>query len=241
MFDFLKHFSKELNNANCTAIIAAAGNGTRMGEGNKLLIEILGRPVLAYTIEAFEMCELVDEIIIAAKEEDIVEYGKIIKDNDFQKVSKIILGGDERQDSVNNGLKEINEQCEIVLIHDGARPLISPEVIEEAILQCVQHQAVVVGVPIKDTIKTINDDFDIIDTPDRNNLWIAQTPQVFSKDIIINAYEKAKEDGYISTDDSALVERLGIKIKMIEGEYQNIKLTTKEDVKIIESFLGGIL
>lgn len=239
MFDFIKGADKVNSNVSCAAIIVAAGNSTRMkNTENKQFVEILGKPVLAYTLEAFEECDLVSQIIIVTKEEDIVYCNNaIVEEYGFTKVKKIIAGGEERQQSVYNGLKEVEQDADIVVIHDGARPLVDAEDIEKSIFECIESKAVVIGVKIKDTIKMVDQNGFVVETPDRQNLWIAQTPQTFDYKIILKAHEIAKQEGLMGTDDAVLVERLGYKVKVVEGKYENIKITTEDDLKIVEAFL----
>lgn len=222
-----------------SVIIAAAGMSNRMRSSvNKQFISIDNKPILTHTLEKFEKCRYVDEIIVVAKEDE-VDYckRKIIRRFNFKKVSKVVKGGRERQDSVYNGLLALNENCNIVLIHDGARPFIKLKNIEESVEETANFGACVVGVPVKDTIKIIQKDKSVLNTPDRNQIWAAQTPQSFRYDIIMKAYRSAIYDGFIGTDDSMLVERLGIDVKMILGSYENIKITTPEDLIIAESLL----
>ncbi len=222
-----------------SVIIAAAGMSNRMGSKvNKQFIYINNKPILAHTIDKFEKCKYIDEIIVVAKEDEIDYCRKeIVKRYRFNKVSKIVRGGKERQDSVYNGILALDERCSIVVSHDGARPFIKVENIIDGIEGAVKHDACVVGVPVKDTIKVVGDDNSIDNTPKRDVLWAAQTPQCFKKDIIMKGYMKAMEDGFVGTDDSVLVERLGIDVKMISGSYDNIKITTPEDLIIAESIL----
>lgn len=222
-----------------SVIIAAAGMSNRMGSKiNKQFIFINNKPILAHTIEKFERCKYVDEIIVVAKESEIDYCRKeIIKRYGFNKVSKIVKGGMERQDSVYNGILALNEKTDIVLSHDGARPFVKIKNIIDGIDGAVKHGACVVGVPVKDTIKVVGDNNGIDKTPKRKALWAAQTPQCFKKDILIEGYRKAMEDNFVGTDDSVLVERLGLNVKMIMGSYENIKITTPEDLIIAESIL----
>ena len=222
-----------------SVIIAAAGMSNRMGsEINKQFIFINNKPILAYTIEEFERCKYVDEIIVVAKEDEIDYCRKeIIKRYKFNKVSKIVRGGKERQDSVYNGILALDERTTIVLSHDGARPFVKPQNIIDGIEGAIKYGACVIGVPVKDTIKVVGQDKDIDKTPKRDVLWAAQTPQCFKKNIIMKGYRKAIEDGFVGTDDSVMVERLGIDVKMIMGSYENIKITTPEDLIIAESIL----
>lgn len=222
-----------------SVIIAAAGMSNRMGSKiNKQFISINNKPILAHTIEKFEKCKYVDEIIVVAKEREIDYCRKeIVRRYRFNKVSAIVKGGKERQDSVYNGILALNEKSDIVLSHDGARPFVKLKNIIDGIDGALKYGACVIGVPVKDTIKVVGDHKDIDKTPKRDVLWAAQTPQCFKKDIIMEGYRKAIEDKFVGTDDSVLIERLGLDVKMIMGSYENIKITTPEDLIIAESIL----
>lgn len=220
-----------------SVIIAAAGMSNRMGSKmNKQFIAIDGKPILAHTIEKFENSRFIDEIILISKEEEI-EYCRkeIVKKYKFNKITNIIRGGKERQDSVYNGILALDERSSIVLIHDGARPFVKNENIEDGIKSVIKDGACVIGVPVKDTIKVVGANEIIDNTPRRSMLWAAQTPQCFLKDLIIRGYEKAISDNFLGTDDSSIVERLGYDVKMIMGSYENIKITTPEDLILAES------
>lgn len=222
-----------------SVIVAAAGMSNRMGSKiNKQFIDIDNKPVLAHTLKKFEESSYIDEIILISKEEE-VEYCRkeIVKKYDFKKIKKIIKGGKERQDSVYNGILALNERCDIVLTHDGARPFVRKENIEDGIRGVLEHGACVIGVPVKDTIKVIDEEENIHHTPKRSMLWAAQTPQCFWKRLLQKGYEYAIDEGIIGTDDSSLVEKAGYNVKMIMGNYDNIKITTPEDLVIAESLL----
>lgn len=222
-----------------SAIIAAAGMSNRMGSKiNKQFIAIGNKPILVHTLEKFEQCKYIDEIILVSKEEE-VEYCRkeIVRKYGFKKVTNIIRGGKERQDSIYNGLLALNENTDIVLTHDGARPFVKVEHIEDGIKGVVEHGACVIGVPVKDTIKVVGDSEIVHHTPKRSLLWAAQTPQCFWTHLIMKGYEHAMNEGIVGTDDSSLVERIGHDIKMIMGSYDNIKITTPEDLIIAESLL----
>ena len=223
------------------AVITAAGQGTRMkSDINKQFIEIGGVPVLARTIKAFQDCEYIHSIVLVVNEKEISYCQKNIIDKySFSKVKKIVPGGKERQQSVYRGLCEIDSDCEIVLIHDGARPFIKNREIINCINAARQNDACGVGVRSKDTIKVSDEDNFVKATPDRNTLWSIQTPQCFTYNVIMQAHEKAIADGYIGTDDMVLVERLGVRVKIVEGDYSNIKITTPEDILIGERFLDS--
>jgi 2-C-methyl-D-erythritol 4-phosphate cytidylyltransferase len=224
----------------CSAIIVAAGKGTRMQSAkNKQFIDILDKPVLAYTLEAFDDCSVIDEIIIVTRQEDIMLCKEIVDISELNKVSKIIVGGGERQDSVYNGLKEISTEATIVAVHDGARPLILTEHIEEAVEAAIENGAAAVGVRVKDTIKLVDDNNNIVNTLDRSKLWAVQTPQVFRKELLMEAYQRAIEENIQATDDCMLVEQTGKRVKMVEGSYENIKITTPEDIFLAEAIIDG--
>jgi 2-C-methyl-D-erythritol 4-phosphate cytidylyltransferase len=220
-----------------TAVIPAAGAGKRMNT-KKQFLEISGRPLLSITVSVLEECQSIDDIIVVAARDDIEAVKEMLKD--LRKVRDIVEGGPERQDSVYNGLKDISKESDddLVVIHDGARPLVTKEIISKAVTEAKVSKAVVVGVPAKDTIKTVTPDNMTLETLDRGSLWLVQTPQVFQLSVIKQAYERAQKINYRATDDSKLVERMGIPVKMIMGSYDNIKITTIEDVAIAESILN---
>ncbi|MCF6465854.1 2-C-methyl-D-erythritol 4-phosphate cytidylyltransferase [Clostridium sp. Cult2] len=222
-----------------SVIIAAAGMSNRMGSKiNKQFISINNKPILAHTIEKFERCRYIDEIIVVAREDEIDYCRKeIVKRFKFNKVTKIVRGGKERQDSVYNGILALNGRADIVLSHDGARPFVKIKNIVNGIEGAIKYGACVIGVPVKDTIKVVKDNNTVDNTPKRNLLWAAQTPQCFKKEIIMEGYRKAINDNFMGTDDSSLVERLGMEVKMVMGSYENIKITTPEDLIIAESIL----
>ena len=222
-----------------SVIIAAAGKGTRMNSDiNKQYINICGVPVLARSIGVFQECKLINEIIVVVNKDDIIFCKKNIIDTyEFTKVTQIVAGGDSRQKSVLNGLNAVNKDTEIVLIHDGARPFVKIKNIMDSIKGASEYGACVVGTPVKDTIKFVKSGEEIDSTPNRDILWAAQTPQSFKREILMEGYRKAIEDNFIGTDDSVLVERLGIQVKIIMGSYENIKITTPEDIIIAESIL----
>ena len=212
-------------------VIVAAGSGSRMKRDiNKQFIKLDGKEIIAYTIEKFYKSEDIDDIVIVIKEsEEKYFIENIINKYGFDNI-KLAYGGKERQDSVYNGIKKLNSNCEIVLIHDGARPFVNEDIIKNSIKETKENNAVVVGVPVKDTIKVVDSDGNIVDTPNRSLLWSVQTPQSFKYEIITKAYEYAYSNDYYGTDDAMLVEHIGYNVKMIEGSYDNIKITTEEDL-----------
>ena len=219
------------------ALIVAAGSGKRMGSAiPKQFLELCGRPVISYTIEAFDRSPEIDEIIIVTNA-DNVDYVRDEIAAAYNKVKAVIAGGSERQYSVYNGLCALSDNCGIVLIHDGVRPFITNECISTVIEETKKHGCCVLGMPVKDTIKICSADGFVDTTPERSLLWQAQTPQAFKYDIIMKAHKKAVEDNFLGTDDSMLTERLGYKTKMVTGSYENIKITTPEDMDMGEKIL----
>lgn len=219
-----------------SVVIAAAGSGSRMGMNkNKQFLDIAGKPVLARTIQAFENCKLVDEIIIIAAEPEVEYCNKnIVEKYRLRKVKSVICGGEFRQQSVYNGLMQVSSDCDIVLIHDGARPFIDCKSICECIKAAEEAGAACIAVPVKDTIKRVDDEGFVEGTLDRRCLWAMQTPQAFQYNLIIEAHRNAMIEGYVGTDDAVLVERIGHRVKLVTGSYYNIKITTKEDLAIAE-------
>lgn len=223
-----------------SAVIVAAGKATRMNmEKNKQYIDIGGQSVLARTILAFQESDIVDEIILVTNPHDIMFCKEnIVEQYGMNKVKKIVAGGDSRQKSVYNGLAEVSSKCGIVLIHDGARPFIKETNIRESVLAAYEFGACCVAVPVKDTIKKVNNDGFVEATLDRSSLWSIQTPQTFKYSLIVDAHKKALEDNFEGTDDAVLVERLGHPLKLIMGSYDNIKITTREDLAIAEAIIN---
>ena len=212
-----------------TAIILAAGKAKRMmAHKNKLFLE-LRKPILIHSIEAFENHKLINEIIIVVNKKDLEACSKIVEKNIFKKLRRIIVGGETRQRSSYNGV--IEADSDIILIHDGARPLVTEDSITNSIRDALNYGASVVAVPLKETVKKIDNCF-VQNTLDRDALWVAQTPQTFKADIIKKAHETAKRDGFFGKDDSSLVERLGYKVRICRGHYENLKITTPDDLVI---------
>ncbi len=232
---FDKHIK---NNFNTTAIIAAGGTGSRMGlDFNKLFLMIDEKPVLAHTLDVFEKCQKVDEIVIIANENDIQTVKEIVEDFGYTKVKTIATGGKTRQESVYKGLLCVSEDTQVVAIHDAARPLVNPLVINQCIEAASEFGASAAGVPAKDTLKRVDGQNMITETVDRENIVQIQTPQCFKKDIIIKAHEKAIEEGFSTTDDCAVVEKYGTKVKVIAGNSLNLKLTTPDDYYALSAFI----
>lgn len=221
------------------AVIPAAGQGKRMGlPYNKQFAKVGEMPVVLRTIFVFLTSGVVDfVIVICAKGEE--EYYTKSELNKFGINGEIVVvtGGRERQDSVYKGLMAVPDECNYIMVHDGARPLVTREVIQDAAEQVKMHKAVVTGVPVKDTVKMTDADEMVCETLPRERLWQIQTPQSFEKRLLLEAYEKAFNDNFYGTDDASLVERLGVPVKIVYGSYENFKITTPEDLVIAEAVL----
>ncbi|KAA9018708.1 2-C-methyl-D-erythritol 4-phosphate cytidylyltransferase [Niallia endozanthoxylica] len=217
-------------------VIPAAGQGKRMGAGkNKLLLELDGVPVLIHTLQVFEADENCSGVILAVNEQDEKEFDSLLKKYAIRKVVNIVRGGSERQYSIYNGIKVIQSN-EIVLVHDGARPFIDKDQIHSLVLAAEKYGASVLAVPVKDTVKKVREQ-KVIETVERSSLWAIQTPQAFRMPLLRQAYELAEEAGFLGTDDASLVERIGHDVIIVEGNYDNIKITTPEDLFFAETII----
>ena len=219
-----------------SVVIVCAGSSTRMGGVNKILLPLGERKVIGVTMQAFQSCESVSEIVIVAREEDIPAIKLEAEAAGITKLTACVTGGSTRQDSVINGVRKISPDTELVAVHDGARPLVKPEHIEMVIKDASVFGGAVLGVPVKDTIKTVDDGL-ITDTPPRSSLYITQTPQIFTRRLYFEGIDFALEHGLDFTDDCQLVEAIGGKVAMTVGDYTNIKITTPEDIHIAEILL----
>jgi 2-C-methyl-D-erythritol 4-phosphate cytidylyltransferase len=232
-----------MNRVKVYALIPAAGMGKRMGASiNKQYLQLDGLPIVARTISVFEQSPQIDAIYLVIPEAEIAYCREhVIAACGFRKVVQIVAGGKERQNSVMNGLHAMSPHLadeDVVVIHDGVRPLITGELLRESIAVACSNDGALVAVPAKDTIKVVRDGI-VISTPDRDTLWQAQTPQSFRFGIIFAAHQAAEQDGFIGTDDASLVERRGGAVRIVRGDYRNIKITTPEDLVLAESFLAG--
>lgn len=221
---------------NTSVVIVCAGNSTRMGGVNKILMPLGERLVIGVTMQAFEKCGSVSEIIAVARENDIPAIYAEAKKAGITKLKCCTAGGSTRQESVINGIRCISGESEMIAIHDGARPLVKPEHIEKTIKDAAVFGGATLGVPVKDTIKMVDDGL-ITDTPPRKFLYITQTPQVFRRKLYFEGIDFALEHGLDFTDDCQLVEAIGGKVYMTTGDYTNIKITTPEDIDIANMFL----
>ncbi len=211
------------------AVIVAAGSGKRMGTDiPKQFLLLNDEPIIRHTVEKFQNCKKIDEIVVVTGKEHIKTCCDILKDAD--KLKAVVPGGKERQDSVVKGIEALSEDCEYVLIHDGVRPFIKNDDILRVIEAVKKWNACVMAVKSKDTVKIAEEGF-VKATPDRSTLWNAQTPQAFKTDLIKKAYKKAAEEKAVLTDDAMAAELLGERVRIVEGGYYNIKITTPEDLK----------
>lgn len=222
----------------CGAVVAAAGSGTRMGE-DKLLLPLSGEPVIVHTVRALENCPLISEIVVVTRAELIVPVAQLCKDYYFTKVTKVVAGGATRLESVRLGTLELTGDPELIAVHDGARPFVTQEVIEAAILRAKEYGAAAPAVEVTDTVKRVGPDGLTAGGVDRSDLRAVQTPQVFEEGLLRGALQKALEDGAELTDDCAAVERLGMKVALTPGDRLNIKLTTREDLLLAQGILDG--
>lgn len=223
---------------NIGAIIPAAGQGQRMGgQGNKLLLELAGTPILLYTLKTFEACPSIREIVIPAAVNDISVIQKIVGDNNLRKVTSIIPGGQERQDSVARALQALNTEVQRVVVHDGARPLLRLEDLNRFLEEAAGLDAAVMAVPLKDTIKKVDGQGWVRETPLREYLRAVQTPQLFNRLLLEKVHKLALTQGFYATDDASLLEWQGYPVKVLAGSYENIKVTTPEDLLLAEAIL----
>jgi 2-C-methyl-D-erythritol 4-phosphate cytidylyltransferase len=215
-------------------VIPAAGKGTRMGGSrSKQFLELDGIPIVVHTLRRFQSYEIIDAIIIAAAEEDVDNVKAMAKKHELSKVVEVVKGGKERQDSVWNGLRQLKQYSpDVVLVHDAVRPFISHDCILQVTEAAAKHDAAIVAVCSKDTVKLSGGDGYIQQTPPRQNVWITQTPQAFRYSLLCEAFEQANTYSFSGTDEASLVERLGVKVKIVEGNYDNIKITTPGDLEL---------
>ena len=214
------------------AVIVSAGKGHRLpGEKKKQFLSLAGKPILCHTLDPFEACPSIDFIHLVVGQEDMAyTLQEIVEAYGYRKISQIVPGGKLRQESVKNGIDTLPSDVNIVAIHDGVRPFVTQRMIEESIQGARQFKAVVLAIPVKETIKMAGEDRTVLKTLDRESLWQIQTPQTFQLDLIRQALHKATEDGFIGTDDASLVERIGGKVHILPGSHTNIKITTPEDL-----------
>lgn len=218
-------------------VIPAAGQGKRMKAGrNKLFIELKGDPVIIHTLRVFDSHGPCEKIILVINEQEREQFQQLLSDYPFQTAIELVAGGDERQHSVYKGLKAVKQE-KIVLVHDGARPFIKHAQIDELIAEAEQTGAAILAVPVKDTIKRVQD-LQVSETIERSSLWAVQTPQAFRLSLLMQAHAEAEHKGFLGTDDASLVEQMaGGSVRVVEGSYTNIKLTTPDDLMSAEAIM----
>nr|WP_326164817.1 2-C-methyl-D-erythritol 4-phosphate cytidylyltransferase [uncultured Oscillibacter sp.] len=230
---------REARRPRCTALVAAAGSSSRMGGVDKLLQPLDGVPVLARTLTALQLAAGVDEIVIAAREEDILEFSQLCRTYGISKCSKVVRGGESRAHSVLLAALEASPEAELLAVQDGARPLVTPELIDRVITAAARCSAAVPAVPVKDTVKLSRQDGAVEETLERERLRAAQTPQVFEASLLKAALQSALEQGAPVTDDASAVERLGKTVFLVDGGEENLKITTPLDLAVAEAILQG--
>ena len=218
----------------CGAVIVAAGNASRMGGIDKVMAELKGEPMIARTVRTFQNCDAISEIVIVTRPDLITPISQLCRE--MPKVKAVVAGGKSRRESVNLGLNALSDKVKLAAIQDGARPLITWQVIDRVVRAAHTYGAAIPCVPVKDTIKIGNGGV-VQSTPDRATLFAAQTPQVFDFDLLRGALKKAELEDYMVTDDASAVEYMGMKVKIVEGDERNIKVTTPMDLKIAEMLL----
>jgi len=215
------------------AVIAAGGSSSRMDGIDKIFATLAGKPLLWHVLHVFQGCDEVDQIVVVLSEASVRRGVKLVEEGRFSKVTAVCAGGQRRQDSVAEGLKRL-ERCDWAVIHDGARPCLTVELVEQGLKEARQTGAAIAAVPLKETVKFVGADGAIESTPRRESLWAAQTPQVFRLDLIAGAYRNVSQE---VTDDASLVEASGHKVRVYRGLYDNIKVTTPEDLALAETII----
>lgn len=220
------------------AVIAAAGSSSRMGGRDKLTEPLDGIPVILRTLAAVEAVPEIREIVVVTREDRVEEYRRLL--GQCSRLRAVVPGGSTRQESVRNGVRALSPDCTLAAIHDGARPLVTPEVFARCIEAARSCGAATAAVPVKDTIKLADEAGRVLDTPDRSRLWAVQTPQIFDRERYLRAAEEAERRGLSCTDDCQLFEAMGWEVQLVMGDYRNLKLTTPEDFLAAGAYLEGI-
>lgn len=220
----------------CGAVIVAAGSARRMGGVDKIMAELKGEPLILHTVRAFQETEVIGEIVIVTRPDLIESISQICKKAGMDKVTAVIAGGETRQESVNRGLGSLKKGTKLAAIQDGARPLVTPQLIDRVVRAAHTYGAAAPGVPVKDTVKEVQGGI-VLRTPDRSTLYAAQTPQVFDFDLIRGALTKAEKEKAALTDDCSAVERMGMSVRMVEGDERNFKVTTRQDLLLARVML----
>ena len=228
---------KVLPARSCGAVIVAAGTASRMGGIDKVMAPLCGEPMIVHTVRAFQKSPVIQEIVIVTRKDLVDTITTLCKGMD--KVTTVVEGGADRQASVEAGLAALSPKLKMAAIHDGARPLISQEVIDRTVRAAHSYHAAAPGIPVKDTIKVAKGGV-VLNTPDRSTLFAIQTPQVFDRDLLTGALQKARAEEAAITDDCSAVERLGMSVKIVEGDEKNLKVTTPLDLKVAQLLMEGM-
>lgn len=221
------------------AIIPAAGSGVRMrSKGPKALVPLLEKSIIIWSLEPFLKLRIFSEIVIACPSDSLDTISRALeKEHSREAPVRLVAGGNTRQESVANGLREISVECDLIAVHDGARPLLTEQLLLDVLNRANETGAAIAAVPCKDTVKRCDEKGIVLETFDRSKLWLVQTPQCFRYDLLKSAHEKAQREHYIATDDAALVEKTNAQVHIVMGSYENIKITTPEDIPICEEIL----
>ena len=233
----LRNVLDKLHHPFCSAIVPAAGISRRMGGGNKLFLELNGIPVLIRTLQAIDQTQLVDEIIVAAQSEMLEEAAELCHRAALRKPVRVVTGGVTRAESVLAAALEANKKARFLAVHDGARPLITPDEFDAVVRLALRTNAAAPAIPVTDTVKVVDSSGIVVHTPDRSTLFAVQTPQVFDIDLLKAALQSAEKDHAEITDDCSAVERLGMSVKIVEGDERNLKVTTPLDLRLAELLL----
>ncbi len=230
---------REKERTHCTAIIVAAGSASRMKGIDKILADLQGKPVIIHTLEQFQNASCIDEIVVVARQDRLETVQQLIQAHSIKKVSAVVAGGDSRMESVFAGLNAASPDTVLAAIQDGARPLVTEKIIKETVDMALSYHAAAPAIPVKDTIKVVGEDGRVESTPNRETLRAVQTPQVFDKDLLMAAWQRAKKEKLNYTDDCGAMEGLGVHVYLTEGSEENIKITTPLDMKVAELILKG--
>lgn len=230
---------REKERTHCTAIIVAAGNASRMKGIDKIMADLQGKPVILRTLEQFQKASCIDEIVVVAREDRLEAIKAMVESQCMDKVRQVVPGGDSRMESVFAGLNAASSDTVLAAIQDGARPLVTEEIIKETVDMALSYHAAAPAIPVKDTIKIVDEDGRVESTPSRDTLRAVQTPQIFDKDLLMAAWQRAKKEKLSYTDDCSAMEGLGVHIYLTQGSEENLKITTPLDLKIAELILKG--
>lgn len=227
-----------MERSSCCAVLACAGGSTRMGTAvSKQFLPLCGVPAVVRTLRAFEEARSVSSVVVVCRRGDIAEMERLLKTYRIEKAAAVVPGGKTRQESVAAGVASAPPEARFFAVHDGARPLVTPEEIDRCVLDCLVTGASALGVPVKDTVKTVDGEGRVVSTLPRDGLWAVQTPQAFGRELYLKALARARGEGADYTDDCQLVERIGVKVHLLRGSYENLKLTTRDDICAAEAIL----